>query len=77
MRQQEEEDFWDEYEKDNSASSSDDSIGDESGPDEPSSDEENLEEEADRSRDNTCEDLGDDEDGGVQLDTEKNIFRPT
>lgn len=45
MRQQDEEDFWDEYEKANSAFSSDDSIGDKSSPDEPSSDEENLEEE--------------------------------
>lgn len=66
VRQQDEEDFWDEYEKANSAFSSDDSIGDKSSPDEPSSDEENLEEEGDR--DNTCEGLGDDEDGGAQLD---------
>lgn len=66
LRHQEEEDFWDEYKEANSASSSED----ESGLDEPSSEEKNLEEEGDRSRDDTCEGLGDNEDGGVQLDTE-------
>ena len=54
---QEEENFWDEYEEGNSASSSDDFTEDKSSPDEPSPDQENLEEEGDRRRDNTCEGL--------------------
>ena len=77
LKQQEEEDFWDEYEEASSASSSDDSTEDESSHDKPSSDEENSEEEGDRRRDNTREGLGDDDDGGVQLDKEKHTFQPT
>ena len=74
-RQREEEDFWDEYENLSSESSSDESKCDGSSQDEPSSEDEDLVVENKRG-DSTCEGLGDD-DGGVQLGSEKRIFKPT
>ena len=69
-RQRDEEDFWDEYE-----GVSVDSSSDESSPDEYSSEEEELMVESGRG-DNIQEGLGDD-DGGVRLEPEEQIFRPT
>lgn len=70
-RQREEEDYWDENEDFSLDSSSEDSDGNESGPDQPSFEE--GEEEVmgkHKERENICEGLGDDE-RGVQLEIEK------
>lgn len=69
-RQRNEEAFWDEYE-----GVSIDSSSDESSLDEYSSEEEELMVEGGRG-DNIQEGLGDD-DGGVRLEPEEQIFRPT
>ena len=69
-RQREEEDFWDEYED-----LSVDSRCDESSPNESNSDEEELVVGGGRG-DNIQEGLGDC-DGGVQLESEEQSFKPT
>lgn len=74
-KQREEEDLWDEYEEPRSESSSDESHFENSSLDGTSSEEDNLDGGKTRG-DNTCEGLGDDDDGGVQLRAEERIFRP-
>lgn len=74
-RQREEEDFWDEYEHFSLESSSDESNSDGSIQDGLSSEEEDLVMENKRG-DGRCEGLGDDDDGGVQLEGEERTFKP-
>lgn len=74
LRKRRGEDFLDEYEAPESASSSDESILDEPSLDEPSSEEENSVDNQDE--ENTYKGLGDN-DGGVLLEVEDRSFRPT
>lgn len=74
-RQREEEDFWGEYEDFSLESSFDESNCDGSIQDD-SSEEENLVTEKKRG-DSRYEGLGDDNDGGVQLEGEERTFKPS
>ena len=75
-RQREEEDFWDEYEDFSLESSSDESNCDGSIQDD-SSEEEDWVTEKKRGDGGTFEGLGDDDDGGVQLEGEERNFKPS
>ena len=73
-KQREEEDFWDKYKEPYSKFSSNKSFFKEFSLDMTSSKDDNLDGRKIRG-DNTCESLGDDDNGGIQLRVKERIFK--